>query len=684
MSRLARLLRPKHAVVIGGGVWGRAIIQQCRKIGYAGTLYAVHPKAEEIEGVAAYKSVADLPIVPDAAFIGVNRDATVDIVRALAKKGAGGAVCFASGFLEAIEENANGAMLQEALIKAAGEMPIIGPNCYGFVNYLDNFCLWPDQHGGTHVDSGVAIVTQSSNVLINLTMQKRGLPIAYALTAGNQAQMSLSALGRELLDDSRVTALGLHIEGIGDLADFEALARHAAALNKPIIALKVGRSEQAQQATISHTASLAGSDASADALFKHLGIIRVDSLSVMIESLKILHLTGALSGKRIASASCSGGEASLMADTALLDGKGLIYPALNSQQHERLRAALGDMVALANPLDYHTYIWGDVEAMSDAYTALFDAPIDFGVVVVDFPRGDRCDDSAWRCVIEAASQAKLRVKTPIALLASLAETMPEEIAIECIAKGILPLNGLSEGLSAIAAAASYRAPSQHSPLAAPEISEAVILDEAEAKRWLARFGLDVPRHIRATADSLPDELGFEYPVVLKAMGLAHKSDSGGVVMGLSDRHSLEAAIAEMSQNQIGCGQYLIEEMITSPVAELLVGVVGDPVHGYLLTIAAGGILTELLQDSVSLSLPIHEEALDEALAGLKIAPLFDGYRGKAGIHRDALNKAVMAIQNCVIAHSQSIIEIEVNPLILTADRAVGVDALIRTGVTSHV
>ena len=211
-----------------------------------------------------------------------------------------------------------------------------------------------------------------------------------------------------------------------------------------------------------------------------------------------------------------------------------------------------------------------------------------------------------------------------------------------------------------------------------------MLDEAEAKKRLAGFGLDVPRHITVTAESLPDDLGFEYPVVLKAMGLAHKSDAGGVMIGLADRNSLESALAEMHQNQIGGTHYLIEEMITSPIAELLVGVVGDPVHGYLLTIAAGGILTELLQDSVSLTLPIQEKALDEALAKLKIAPLLYGYRGKEGVNLDALTKAVMAIQNYVIAHDKAVTEIEVNPLILTADRAVGVDALIRTGETSHV
>ncbi|MFZ8924035.1 MAG: CoA-binding protein, partial [Candidatus Puniceispirillaceae bacterium] len=196
MSDLRRLLNPKNVVVIGGGVWGRSVIDQCQKLGFEGQIFAVHPTAETLAGVSTYRSVSDLPSAPDAAFIGVNRFATIDQVRALSAKGAGGAVCFASGFLEAKEEDADGATLQSALIDAAGGMPIIGPNCYGFVNYLDRFCLWPDQHGGRAVDTGVAIVTQSSNIMINLSMQQRGLPIAYALTAGNQAQTSLAALGR--------------------------------------------------------------------------------------------------------------------------------------------------------------------------------------------------------------------------------------------------------------------------------------------------------------------------------------------------------------------------------------------------------------------------------------------------------------------------------------------------------
>ena len=471
-------------------------------------LYAVHPKVKAVAGVPAYRSVADLPIVPDATFIAVNRDATIDIVHQLSKRGAGGAVCFASGFLEAEEENAEGAALQEALINAAGDMPIIGPNCYGFVNYLDRFCLWPDQHGGRPVERGVAIVTQSSNIMINLTMQQRGLPIAYALTAGNQAQTSLADLGRAVLDDPRVTALGLHIEGIGELADFEDLARYASACKKGIVALKVGRSAQAQQATISHTASLTGSNASADALLSRLGIARVDGLTEMVEALKILHYHGPLAGKNLVSASCSGGEASLLADTAEIQGKGLTFPPLIETQKEGLRAALGDMVALANPLDYHTYIWGNLAGMADAYSALINAPIDLGVIVVDFPRSDRCDPEAWECVIAAAEIARQKTGKPVALLASLAENMSESQIARIAAAGLIPLSGMEASLGAIAAAASIH-PAHHVPvIAAPIVTDAIILDEAASKAFLQPYGLDLPQNLVVKRQALPDTLPF--------------------------------------------------------------------------------------------------------------------------------------------------------------------------------
>ncbi|MDA0800295.1 MAG: acetate--CoA ligase family protein [Proteobacteria bacterium] len=674
MSVLRRLLSPQNVVVIGGGVWGRSVIEQCQKLGFEGKIFAVHPTAETLAGVPTYRSVSDLPNAPDAAFIGVNRIATIEQVRTLSAKGAGGAVCFASGFLETKDEDADGAALQSALIEAAGVMPIIGPNCYGFVNYLDRFCLWPDQHGGRAVDTGVAIVTQSSNIMINLSMQQRGLPIAYALTAGNQAQTSLAALGRAVLDDPRVTALGLYIEGIGDLKDFENLARHASTLNKSIVALKVGWSEQAQQATISHTASLAGSATSADALLARLGVARVNSLAEMVEALKILHQVGPLAGKRLVSASCSGGEASLMADTAHRQQNGVVFPALNQTQRDGLRSVLGEKVALANPLDYHTYVWGNLPAMADVYSAILDAPIDFGIIVVDFPRADRCDGAAWDYVIEAAQIAQKRTSKAVALLASLPENMPEDRALQIAKAGLVPLCGLEVGLAAIASVASVHPVPEASVIAAPRLCQTHILDEVESKAILAEYGVDLPHFIVVAQGSLPETLPFSYPVVLKAIGENHKSEMGGVIIGLSNRAKLEIAMLEMDQPR-----YIIEELITDPIAELLVGIVGDQVHGYVLTLAAGGVLTELLRDSVSLSLPVNQIDILAALQRLKLAPMLAGYRGKPAVDKAALVRAVLAMQACVLDRRTSLAEIEINPLILTPKSAVAVDALIRIG-----
>jgi len=674
MSVLRRLLSPQNVVVIGGGVWGRSVIEQCQKLGFEGKIFAVHPTAETLAGVPTYRSVSDLPNAPDAAFIGVNRIATIEQVRTLSARGAGGAVCFASGFLETKDEDADGAALQSALIEAAGVMPIIGPNCYGFVNYLDRFCLWPDQHGGRAVDTGVAIVTQSSNIMINLSMQQRGLPIAYALTAGNQAQTSLAALGRAVLDDPRVTALGLYIEGIGDLKDFENLARHASTLNKSIVALKVGWSEQAQQATISHTASLAGSATSADALLARLGVARVNSLAEMVEALKILHQVGPLAGKRLVSASCSGGEASLMADTAHRQQNGVVFPALNQTQRDGLRSVLGEKVALANPLDYHTYVWGNLPAMADVYSAILDAPIDFGIIVVDFPRADRCDGAAWDYVIEAAQIAQKRTSKAVALLASLPENMPEDRALQIAKAGLVPLCGLEVGLAAIASVASVHPVPEASVIAAPRLCQTHILDEVESKAILAEYGVDLPHFIVVAQGSLPETLPFSYPVVLKAIGENHKSEMGGVIIGLSNRAKLEIAMLEMDQPR-----YIIEELITDPIAELLVGIVGDQVHGYVLTLAAGGVLTELLRDSVSLSLPVNQIDILAALQRLKLAPMLAGYRGKPAVDKAALVRAVLAMQACVLDRRTSLAEIEINPLILTSKSAVAVDALIRIG-----
>jgi acyl-CoA synthetase (NDP forming) len=626
-----------------------------------------------MERLPCYKQLEDLPEAPDATFIGVNRFTTVEAVKLLSAMNAGGAVCFASGFLEAENEDADGADLQRQLIAAAGEMPILGPNCYGFINYLDGALLWPDQHGGNREDTGVAIVTQSSNIAVNLTMQRRGLPIAYIVTAGNQSQQSIGAIGAALLEDTRVTALGLHVEGFGDLRAFEALAAVARQHGKPIIALKVGKSSHARAATISHTASLAGEDAGAQAFLDRLQIPRVNSLPEFLETLKLLHVNGRLESNNIASISCSGGEASLCADLAV--GRNLKFPSLSNRQHTNLRAALGPMVALANPLDYHTYIWNDEPAMTAAFSAMMDDPVALTMLIVDFPRSDKCDVGDWESAIKAAVNCVEQTGRAVAMVATLQENMPEDVARRLIAGGVVPLMGMQEALVAVEAASSPYSATKPDPILLPQrIAKACTLSEAEAKTALAEFGIQVPEARDAKspieAASLAEAIG--YPVVLKGVGIAHKTEADAVSLNLQNTHDVRRAAEKMP-----CNAFLVEEMVTGNLAELLIGVVRDPAHGYVLTIAAGGVLTELLKDSQSLLIPTTEAEISRSLHKLRISKLLDGYRGASAANYPAIIEAVMAVQNFVLANASKVEEVEINPLLCGAVRAVAADALIR-------
>ncbi len=674
MRDLSRLFQPKSIAVIGGGAWCTSVVEQCRKMGFDGALWPVHPNKSEVAGVAAFADLSALPGVPDAVFIGVNRHLTIEMVRSLREMGAGGAVCFASGFLEAKAEMADGADLQTDLLAAAGEMPVLGPNCYGFINYLDGALLWPDQHGGVPVETGVALVMQSSNMAINVTMQARALPLAYVMTAGNQAQTGLSEIGLALLRDPRVTALGLHIEGVGDLGAFEALAREARGLGKRIVALKAGKSARAQAAAVSHTASLAGSDAGARSLLKRLGIAQVESLPALLEALKLLHFAGPLASNRVASMSCSGGEASLMADSA--EGRDVVFPALTDAQVSAMREALGPLVALANPLDYHTFIWNDAARMGEVFGQMLSGEADLGCIIVDFPRPDRCDPSAWDCVIAAGEMAVQRAGKPLALVATLPEALNEERAARAIAGGMIPMHGLDDALSAIEAASAKDAPDARPVLQPGTPRNPRVLSEAEAKQALKAFGLAVPSAVtaRTPAEITAGTSGLSFPLVLKGLGAAHKTEAGLVALQLTSAQAVEKAAEAMT-----CDGYLVEEMVGDAVAELLLGITRDPAHGFVLTLGAGGTLTEVLSDTASLLLPVTEKDVDEALQTLRLAPVLNGYRGKPGCDRKAIARAVLAVQDYVTAHAAGVEEVEINPLICTSTDAIAVDALIRLG-----
>ncbi|RWB01149.1 acetate--CoA ligase family protein [Mesorhizobium sp.] len=672
MHKLERLLRPR-TIAVFGGAQAATVVAQSIKMGFAGAIWPVHPSKDEVAGRRAYRSVADLPGAPDAAFVGVNRHLTIEVVKALAERGAGGAVCFAAGFLETEAYDEHGERLQAELVAAAGQMPIIGPNCYGLINYADGALLWPDQHGGVRLvegGRGVAIITQSSNIAINMTMQKRGLPIAFLMTAGNQAQTGLSEMALGLIEDDRVTSLGLHIEAFDSVAGFERLAARARELKKPIVAMKVGRSEQARQATVSHTASLAGSDAASGAFLKRLGIARVDSIPAFIEALKLLHVTGPLPGYRLSSMSCSGGEASVMADSA--EGRWVNFPALTDTHRAHVKSTLGPLVAVANPLDYHTFIWNNEPAMTATFTAMVSGGFDLSMLVLDFPRPDRCSDTDWWTTLRAFESALKTNKAQGAIVSSLPENLPEEYTAGLMGRGMVPLFGISEAMDAAQAAAfigwAWRAP-QAQPIdtsaSGAPAGDHVTPDEAEAKARLIEAGLPVPSGERAgnAVEAVISSMALGFPVALKALGVTHKSELGAVRLNLRDAESVSTAAHDL--DALGTGLY-VERMVRDGVAELLVGFTRDPMFGAVMTLGTGGVLVELLRDSVTLMLPATRDDIEAALRGLKLFPLLEGYRGRPKADLAAAIDAVSGIAAFVQQNAGEIEELDINPLIVCA------------------
>jgi len=676
-AAMRRMLSPKSAAFIGGN-GAAAAIRQTRDVGFDGRIWAVNPNRESLADVPCHASLADLPEAPDSAFIAAPPAASIEIVRELSAMGAGGAVCYASGFAEL---GGDGRRLQDELREAAGNMPVVGPNCHGFVNYLDGVALWPDEHGGERVEKGIALVTQSGNFGINLSMQRRGLDFAYVITVGNRTCVSLDEYIEYLLTDERVTAIGLHVEGIDRVHEFSKAAIRALECGVPIVAIKTGRSAKGARLNMSHTASLAGEDRLYEALFERVGVARAQTVPQLLETLKFVSTVGALPANTVGSMSCSGGEASLVADAA--ETLGLDMPDLADEAREGLYQVLGPKVPLSNPLDYHTYIWGDRDRLTDCFSTMLGNAYACTVLVIDYPTPADADTSGWEIAEQALAAAVKKTGQRAVIVSTLPETMTESARERIRAAGMTPMQGVEDCLYAIRQAARIGAARARLPGIQPVMKfgplggEPHLLDEHESKASIRKSGVHIPSGFLCTADetvATAEKLG--YPVVLKAVSaeLAHKTEAGAVKLNLHSAAEVAAETKAMAKN---FDRFLVEEMVHPVVAELIVGVSRDPSFGLTLLVGAGGTLVELVRDTASLLLPVTHEEIAAAIRQLKVSKLIESWRGAQAGNFDAVVDAVAAVADFAVANGDTLAELDVNPLMVLPDRTVAADAVIR-------
>jgi len=674
---LRRLLQPKTVAVFGGDS-AVAVVRQCQAGGFDGEIWAVNPNRKDLAGVPCVASVDDLPGVPDASFVAAPPQASLQIIADLSARDAPGAVCFAAGFAESGSE---GEALQAQLREAAGDMAVIGPNCHGFLNYLDGVALWPDEHGGQRVERGVAMIAQSGNIALNLTMQQRSLDFSYVISIGNNSALGLHDYIEMLLDDSRVSAIALYIEGIQDIAGFSAAAIQALQKGVPIVALKTGRSSLGAEITMSHTGSLAGSDRLYSALFERVGVARCDTVPQFLETMKFLSIVGALGDDTMGSMSCSGGEASLVADCA--DRLGVEMPTLSASSTSDLQEILGERVHIANPLDYHLYIWGDYEPLNACFTKFLSNQFACTLLVLDYPPHAGADQSNWKIAEQALIDAVAATGQRAVVVASLPETLPADARRRLAAAGIAPMQGIEDCIFAARAAArigasQVRVADIEAVMSCSDAAgDAQSLDEVTSKMALAEYGVSIPLGQVCTVDeTVAAAMTIGYPVVLKAVSseLAHKSEAGAVIIGLSDEVAVRRATKTMAAN---FDRFLVEAMAGPTVAELIVGVSRDATFGLSLLIGTGGTMVELLEDTASLLLPASRADIAAAIQSLKVARLIEGFRGSVAGDMNAVLDAIEAIARYAVTNSDRLLELDVNPLLVTPDVAIAVDAFIR-------
>ena len=681
MSRanLNRLISPKSIAVVGNRGADFAI-RESKKLGYNQKIWAIHPTLNSLEGVKCYRDIKDLPEAPDATFIAVNAESAIDIVADLKSIGGGGAVLYASGFGEVGEE---GIKRNQRLVASADGMPVIGPNCYGFINSLDGVALWPDVHGCEAVSSGVAIITQSGNIGLNITMQAIGLPIAYMFTLGNQTNTNIADIIHAMLDDNRVSAIGLHIEGISDIKSFDIAARRALKKKIPIVAIKSGRTDASAKIALSHTSSMTGSDQLFSAFFEQLGIARVNTVPEFLETLKLLSIVGVIDHNGVASMSCSGGEAGMMAD--LIDGLDITFPSLDDLHKDRVKKALNDFVEVDNPLDYHTFIWGDRKRTSECFKQMISGNFAATMLLLDWPSNQKSEQKDWDLTLLALSDAISGTSEKTIVLASIADCMPKRIIKECKKYGIAPMIGLDICLKALNHSYRIGLAFQKSEMQSIDIlrspsdpTKSSTLTEFEGKKLLKKYGVPVPdgEIISSSSEALIVADKIHYPVTLKASNaeLVHKTDLGAVLLNIKDPVELEKACQDLFK--IG-PSLLIEKMVHDPVAELIIGMDHDPIFGKYIVIGSGGILVELFKDSCPLLLPVSREDASMALLKLKIYPVINGYRNSPAGDLEAIIDAVLSVIKLI--SENDIAELDINPLLVLkgGSGVIAVDALIK-------
>lgn len=695
-GRLLRFLRPKTVAYVGGSQIAGPI-RAARRAGFEGQMWVVNPVRDEIEGIVCHKSVDGLPCAPDAAVIGLSPERAIVAVAELSAAGAGGAVVMSSGFAELGSDE--GRERQARLKAAAGDMPLLGPNCMGLINQFSGAAVWGDDNHIERQDGpSAALISQSGALLIGMTNVEQAFPLGYAASVGNQAVTTIAELIEGMLEDDRIRAIGLYLEGMEDGEALGHACLKALKQGVPMVALKGGDGAEGSKVSLSHTASMVVERDVWEAFCRRFGIVEATSPKALVETLKLLTVGGLPKGNRLSILSYSGGLNGLAA--ARCPALGLSLPMPVAENLAFMRDLLPDTVALNNPLDLNipfsasdgSISMRDTKGVTGAIIAFAEHVSDQIVFFIDVPRGGAGGlDKVWQDSLEALIEVREKLQIPV----SVAGIMPEGLSVDfrrhMQKNGVAALLGYSETMEALSvsaklAAACHRLKSLKAPqplYARSEPVNPVMLDEAAAKEALAQYGLVTPDFKAVAVQEAPaaaEALGFPVAVKVLSSTIAHKAKLGGVCLNLTDVGCVGEACNLMAVNVAKADgghpveRVLVEKMVEGSDTEVIVGIKRHPATGLALMLGMGGSRAEAMAQFVTLLLPLEEGALASAMNDL-------GLSGHPAA--EALTRACEAVAAYAAARKDELITLDVNPVMLTKDgRAIASDALIVMGEAS--
>jgi len=682
-SAIQKLMEPRSIAVIGASTdpkktAGRPIAY-LQKHHFKGKIYPINPRVEEIAGLKCYPDIASLPGTPDVAIVMVGTDKALSAVKELAALGTPAAIVLTSGFAE---HGPEGLKKQEELIKAAGNMRILGPNTIGMVNITDDIPLSPSS--ALEMDEfpkgSVSVISQSGGILGSLLSRATacGLGLSKLVSTSNEADLGLADFVDYLVEDPSTKVIVLYIESIRHPEKFRASALRAKQAGKPIVVYKVGKSEAGIQAAVSHTGALAGTDKMYDALFKQTGIIRANKFSDFLDIPAALSSGRVLKGKRVAILTSTGGAGTLVADS--LGEWGFETPAPDEKTAERLRALQpGDQAVLdRNPIDV-TLAGLQPDLLRGAISALLDSPTYDALILILGSSSLSMPDlmaGAVRDCMQSSDKPVIAYVSPHAPIAGALMTK-------------LGVPAFSQPESCSVALGSMLHASQLKELRMDEGAVASIpaglditklhgsLNEYEAKNLFSAFGIPGVQEVVLEASNPNPEaakaLGDKLVVKILSNEILHKTEVGGVALNVS-LAELPAKINAMSADVklkagVAIKQFLVQEMAQGGL-EFMVGMHRDPL-GTAILVGMGGVTAELFKDThMRLIHPgkafTEQEAL-EMLQELKTWPLLDGYRGRPKCDVSGLVKAIVQFSGMVAALEDRLLECEINPIFVFAE-----------------